>query len=190
MLSSSLDYLSYGNSDRFRFISYHDSTFSIYADPISGYDVNSRSGEQIVHGKNGADVFGQFGKYLGFHLTFYDNTERGNYIDFNKDFTEQTGLNYKIKRINSLDYDDVTGSLIYSWKWGDFSLAKDYMRWGSGRAGQIILSDKAPSFPMIRLNVYPADWINFTYIHGYLNSGAIDSSTIRMNTMKPRLHYE
>lgn len=187
---SSITYFNFDNFNRFRFLSYYDSIFTINAEPILGYDIKSTRKENISHRINGLDLYGYFNDYIGYHLRFYDNNESGgNYIDQTRDFTELTGFSFISGGNKSIDYDDVCAALTYNWSWGDISIAKDYVKWGSGQAGQVILSDKAPSFPMIRLNLSPVNWLNFTYIYGYLNSGVIDSSTLRHNINKERVHY-
>ena len=55
--------------------------------------------------------------------------------------------------------------------------------------GQIILSTKAPSFPFIRLDISPASWFRFTYIHGWLHSGILDSTTIRTTSVAGRNNF-
>ncbi len=52
------------------------------------------------------------------------------------------------------------------------------MNWGYGQSGLLVLSDKAPSFPFIRLDLHPTKWLRFDYIHAWLNSDVIDSSAI------------
>jgi hypothetical protein len=49
------------------------------------------------------------------------------------------------------------------------------MEWGYGESGNLVLSTKAPSFPFIRLDIHPTDWLRFNYFHAWLNSGVIDS---------------
>ena len=44
------------------------------------------------------------------------------------------------------------------------------------------MSQKAPSFPMIRLDVKPVKWLIFNYQHAWLNSNIIDSTTITKTT--------
>ncbi|MGE5398763.1 MAG: capsule assembly Wzi family protein, partial [Ignavibacteriales bacterium] len=188
-IPASLSYLGSAGNDRFRFFSYSDSAFAFFADPVLAYDISMRSGEKVVKRSNGAKAYGYFNG-LGFSLDIRDNVENGSFIDTSRSFTAGTGFNFKSKRKNYINYDDVCAALTYSWNWGNISVAKDYMNWGSGMAGQIILSDKAPSFPMLRLNIHPFPWMDFTYIHGYLNSGVMDSSTLRINTNPKRLHYE
>jgi hypothetical protein len=49
------------------------------------------------------------------------------------------------------------------------------LNWGYGESGLLVLSDKAPSFPFIRLDLHPTSWLRFNYIHAWLNSDVIDS---------------
>ena len=47
-----------------------------------------------------------------------------------------------------------------------------------------MLSEKAPSFPYIRLDLYLAEWFSFHYIHAWLNSDVVDS-----NSFYPSFRY-
>ena len=58
-------------------------------------------------------------------------------------------------------------------------MAKDFINIGSSYQSQVILSSKVPSFPFIRLDVHPVKWFHYNFIHAWLNSDLIDSSTIR-----------
>ena len=60
--------------------------------------------------------------------------------------------------------------------WGTFGIIKDNIVWGTNYAGSNIISNKAPSFPMITLKVKPVKWLEFNYIHGWLSSEVIDSA--------------
>jgi hypothetical protein len=168
---------------RFRVFSYHDSLFSIFADPIFGYDLKSMAIKN--HSWNGLNLLGSIEPNISFNLNLKDN-HVSNLIQARNAFSNTTGIGF----FAGNDYDEVNGNLTYGWKWGDFSLGKDYFVWGSGQSGQIILSEKAPSFPFIKLRVFPVSWLDFTYFHGVLNSGVIDSSTIRIDKNPLRTHYE
>ena len=67
------------------------------------------------------------------------------------------------------------GGFTWSWNWGSFGLIKDNFKWGSGYNGNVIFSAKAPTFPFIYLKMNPAKWLEFNYIHGWLNSEVLDS---------------
>jgi Capsule assembly protein Wzi len=181
-IAPELFYLNSGIEGRFHVFSYMDSAFTITADPVLSFETTQWSNkEHLISHYNGAVTRGSINDNIGFELYFNDLFDIGDY-DPTRYFSEKTGYAFRTFQNGSQNYDDVCAALTFSWKWGDFSIAKDYLEWGSGRSGQLILSDKAPSFPMIRLNVYPVDWLKFTYIQGYLNSGVIDSSTIRYNS--------
>jgi hypothetical protein len=176
-------FLNLNDEKRFRVFTYHDSLFSIIVDPVFGYNLNSFDIKN--HTWNGLNLFGSIEPNLSFNLNFRDN-HVSNLIQARKVFSNTTGIGF----FAGNDYDEVNGNLTCSWKWGDFSLGKDYFVWGSGQSGQIILSEKAPSFPFIKLRVYPVSWLDFTYFHGVLSSGVIDSSSIRFNKNPYRTHND
>ena len=76
------------------------------------------------------------------------------------------------------EYREVRTVVSGNWEWGTFSLGKDFLQWGQAESGTMVLSDKAPSFPFIRLDIHPTDWFSFNYIHGWLNSNVVDSTYI------------
>ncbi len=186
---SELEYLEKGKPDRFRFFRYVDSDFSFYADPILGCKISNRYEKNALHRWNGARGFGYWGKHFGFSFDFRDNYESGKHIDDIKSMVPETGINILKRGKNSIEYSEVRASITFSWQGGGFTFGKDFINWGSGRGGQIILSSKAPSFPFIRLDLNPVEWLRFSYIHGWLHSGVIDSSTIRTTLVPGRESY-
>ncbi len=176
-------FFEFGNKGTFKFFNYKDSLFTITGDPILGASFSSLSSKSAYHQWNGFRVFGYLGDYLGFNTDFRDNLEKGDNIDRTKMFTDTTGVQVVKSSSNSIQYSEVRASISTNWSWGAFTLAKDFLNIGSGIDGQLILSSKAPSFPFIRLDIRPAKWLSFTYIHAFLNSGLIDSSTIRRSSV-------
>ena len=67
------------------------------------------------------------------------------------------------------------GGITWSWSWGTVGLVKDHIQWGDNQNGSNIFSGRTPSFPMIKLHMNPAKWLEFNYYHGWLVSEAIDS---------------
>ena len=112
-------------------------------------------------------------------LIIRDNLERGNKIDRRKNFTPTTGVIISKGSANSIEYSETRGGISYGWDGGMLTAGKDFINIGSSYQTQVILSDKAPSFPYIRLEVTPVKWFRYDFIHGWLNSDLIDSSTIR-----------
>ncbi len=160
---------------RFRFFSYSDTLLKINAEPIAGARIFSRENQFNIHRWNGLRFSGYLDSFLGFSFSFRDNGESGNTIDIDKSFTPQTGIIINNKTQNSIEYSEINVNLGISWKWGEFSLGKDFIEWGYGKSGKIVLSSKAPSFPYLRLDLKPAGWISFNYIHAKLSSDVIDS---------------
>lgn len=161
---------------RLRMFSYADSLFQINASPILGYEAGSRDGAKYSHRWDGVYLYGYLDK-IGYSFRFQDNSEDGTTIDPTKSFTPTSGVVIAKADANNIQYSEINVNLAYNWSWGDISIGKDFLNWGYGQSGLLVLSDKAPSFPFIRLNLHPTDWFSFNYIHAWLNSGVIDSTS-------------
>jgi hypothetical protein len=172
----------------FRPFLYIDDNFSITADPILGISYRNQYKDNFSHRFNGLIISGNYDR-LGFNFYFRDNEESGRKIDFRKSFSSEPGIAFLKASEESLEYSDVRGMVSYAWDWGSFDFSKDYLQWGSGIGGQLIFSNKAPSFPFIRLNVLPVEWLHFQYIHGSLHSGIIDPSSIRETHISGRKSF-
>ena len=162
---------------RWRLFSYEDSLFQINADPILGYQTGKRDGAKYSHSWNGVALYGYVAGSIGFSLSFNDNSETGTTIDRTKNFTPVTGVSITKYDNNNIQYDQVEANIATNWSWGDVAIGKDFLNWGYGRSGLLVLSDKAPSFPYIRLDLHPVKWLHFNYIHAWLNSNVIDSTS-------------
>jgi hypothetical protein len=173
---------------RWRMFRYRDPSFTFYADPILGYGINFIDGKNNSHRWNGAQLSGYYNNW-GFSLKFRDNEESGSNIDFTKSFTPVPGINRTKTGKQSVQYDEVDAEVNYGWSNGVISAGKYKLNWGSGIGSQLILSDKAPSFPLIRFDFNPVSWLSFTYIHGWLHSGLIDSSSFRYGVVPGRNTY-
>ena len=82
---------------------------------------------------------------------------------------------------NTINYSDIKASVNYKWKNGNISIGKDNLIWGYGENGNIVLSNKVPSYPYIRLDYNPIKWLSFNYTHAWLNSNITDSSLSYLN---------
>ncbi|TAF49398.1 MAG: hypothetical protein EAZ62_09260, partial [Sphingobacteriia bacterium] len=58
---------------------------------------------------------------------------------------------------------------------GSISLGQDHLLWGYGQNGRMVLSERAPVYPYIRLDYQPLKWLRFHYAHSWLQSNLIDS---------------
>lgn len=161
--------------ERWFLYSYSDSLFNLKLSPIAGYGLSS-SGDKSGHIRwVGVSTFGTYADWFGFSFDIRDKGEFGSNVDRNKYFSPLRGAWYK-SAPSGIEYSDAKGSLNINWDWGHVSLIKDYLQWGHGKFGQLILSDKAPSYPQIRLQIKPVEWLRFSYMHGWLSSLVYDSA--------------
>jgi hypothetical protein len=163
---------------------YRDSLFSVTVSPILGLtagvtmaapvdqagEAGTASRQRTIAWKNGAKVYGSYGRW-GFFAALQDN-HQDPLLGSPEYLTRERGGHIK----NGTDFSEMTGGVSYMWKWGDIAFLKDSPVWGSGYAGTNILSGRAPSFMHIRLHLKPADWVEMTWIHGWLTSMVVDST--------------
>lgn len=172
------------NAGRIRLFSYADDLLSMNVSPIFGYKIGSRDNAKAAHFWNGIYTYGYLTDHIGVSFDFRDNNESGTTIDKYKTFTPVTGTNERNDLVifpyspNKVEYSEAKTVISGNWKWGTVSVGKDFFEWGYGESGKLVLSQKAPSFPFIRLDLYPVDWFSFNYIHAWLASDIIDSSDI------------
>lgn len=82
------------------------------------------------------------------------------------------------------DYSDVrAGISAYSW-WGSIGIVKDNIQWGYSPVSSNIISGKAPSVPMITLNLRPVWWFEMNYYHAWLVSNVADSTAYYIEQTK------
>ena len=151
---------------------------TLYADPLFSLGYIGGSGKTVKQYGSGADVWGTVGKHWGFQLYIKDFTETGTGIDTFTQNTPQTGIIRADPGNNTsnLNYSETRASLSYSWKKGVISIGQDHLLWGYGQNGLIVLSDKSPVFPYIRLDYRLFKWLSLNYDHIWLNSNIIDSN--------------
>lgn len=172
------------NAGRMRLFSYSDNLFNINVSPIFGYKIGSRDNAKATHFWNGVYIYGYLTNHIGVSFDFRDNNESGTTIDKFKSFTPVTGTNERNDLIifpyspNKVEYSEAKTVISGNWKWGTASVGKEFFEWGYGESGKLVLSQKAPSFPFIRLDINPVNWFSFNYIHAWLASDVIDSSDI------------
>lgn len=179
-----LDYFGFDPADRWRMFSYGGDGFKINADLILGAEIGSVKDAKQTHFWNGVYTYGYIYDVLGFSFDFRDNTESGTTLDKKKSFTPETGViartdantvNYPVDK---MEYSEAKMMLATNWKWGSFAIGKEFIEWGYGDNGLLVMSKKAPSFPLMRLDINPVEWLSFNYFHAWLNSDVIDTSDL------------
>ena len=169
---------------RLRLFFYNNDLFKLNVSVILGVKTGIRDEERLTHFWNGIYLYGYVGDYIGFSFDFRDNTETGKTIDKFKRFTPFTGVNARTNfnifnySETKMEYSEVKTTVSANWSWGNFTVGKEFFEWGYGEGGKLVLSRKAPSFPFIRLDINPANWLSFNYIHAWLSSDVIDSNDI------------
>ena len=168
---------------RWRVFSYGGDGFKLNFDPILGIELGSVRSKMTSHFWNGFYSYGYIYDVIGFSFDFRDNTESGNTIDKTKRFTPETGVNARTSENyfgyseDKMEYSEAKMMLATDWEWGSFAIGKEFIEWGYGENGLIVMSQKAPSFPLMRLDINPVEWLSFNYFHAWLNSDVVDSSS-------------
>jgi len=175
--TGSIHFMKRDSSQRFRFLSVEKDGFVIKAEPLLTLETRTGSAQQIFKKGNGVQFWGHISKNIGFQFYFQDYTESGKGLDTSKDFNNEQGI-VRTTTVNprTLTYSEIRGNITYNWKNSSISLGKDNLLWGYGKNGRTILSDKAPSYPFIRIDYRPIKWLSFQYAHAWLQSAIIDSS--------------
>ena len=147
------------------------------ADPVFTAATIRGSGKSVTQSSSGLSFWGYAGKHWGFQFFYNDITESGKGFDTTRQNTPETGIIRKDTGLHtSQNYSQFRGSISYSWKNGSLSFGQDHLLWGYGQSGKIVLSDKAPAFPFIRLDYKLFSWLSFNYTHVWLNSAILDTS--------------
>jgi hypothetical protein len=130
---------------------------------------------------------------IGFYFNIDDNKQWGSNLNCYRSNTPAKGIvnsgggafklpSYSLDIVPlsdpnppEVDYDEIDAQ--FSWQVGAFAFSLEKMNniWGYGENGNVILSNKAPSYPQLKMRLRIADGIDFVYFHGELNSNVIDS---------------
>jgi hypothetical protein len=133
---------------------------------------------------SGFEIWGSMGKNKnwGYQVYYRDYTETGNIISNNLNESPKPGrILVGAQNTTSINYSDIRASLNYQFNNGNITVGKDNLKWGYGENGNIVLSNKAPSYPYIKLDYNPIKWLSFNYTHAWLNSNITDSSLSYLN---------
>ncbi len=153
-----------------------DSVFKLTANPIFGGSLTFNENGTRVHRKIGGEFWATAGK-VGMYGSLRDNTVT-HALALPGYLTPLEGQNYKtiVTDNDRNDYNEAMGGISYQWNWGDVSLVKDRYIWGNTQRNANIFSGKAPSYAAVYLRLYPYEWLDFQYMHGWLVSEQLDSA--------------
>ena len=174
-----ISFLKKDQNKRWRTGSIITNDFELYIDPLLGINNFSGTNKNMLQVSNGFELWGTAGKNknLGYQVYYRDYTETGS---VNNNFREESSTPGNIlvgaKSDNKINYTDIRANINYSFKKGNISFGKDNLIWGYGENSNIVLSNKVPSYPYIRLDYKPLTWLSFNYSHAWFNSNITDSS--------------
>lgn len=161
---------------RFRLLSYKSKDFNLYVDPIIGAQKTSGTLSNYTILSKGMNLWGYSGRW-GYQVYYRDNGLNGLGLDSINSENPSTGIiNLFRPNANTSSTVDTRAHLSYTWKTGNISFGKDFLNWGYGQSGKIILSERSPSFPYVRLDYTPIKGVHFNYFNAWLNSNIVDSS--------------
>ena len=180
---SSLSLLKRDPYGRFRAFGVNTKDFKLFIDPIIGAQQTVGEPSQYRALSNGVNLWGQAGR-IGFQLYYRDYGLTGSGLKLlNRENPNTAFIELFNVDPNKLNHNEVKAHISYAWKNGSVSLGKDHLLWGYGESGKIVLSDRAPSFPYLRLDYKPLKWMSFNYTHAWLNSNIVDTNrTYRTGT--------
>jgi hypothetical protein len=161
-------------------LGYKNEDFSFKLFPVITGQLHSSDSIQYFKRSIGINLYGAISKRWGYQLSFQDITEKGNLLDTSKQSIEaalETGyVKNSLFNNKSINYTEIRAHLSYAFKKGMISVGQDYLTWGYGNEGRIVLSDKAPTYPYLRLDLQLLPWLRFHYSHAWLKSDIPDSA--------------
>jgi len=161
-------------------LGYKNEDFSFKLFPVVTGQLHSSDSIQYFKRSIGINLYGAISKRWGYQLSFQDITEKGALLDTSKQSIEaalETGyVKNSLFNNKSINYTEIRAHLSYAFKKGMISVGQDYLTWGYGQGGRLVLSDKAPTNPYLRLDLQLTPWLRFNYSHAWLKSDIPDSS--------------
>lgn len=166
---------------RFRTFQAVNNNFYITADPLIQAASTNYNKINFTQKAIGVQLWGKIGNHIGFQFSTKDVSENRDGFSsdakiYNGPRTGFVNLIYD-ETSKKINYNETIANIGYSWKNGSINIGENFMLWGYGENGRIVLSDKAPVSPYIRIDYQPLKWLKFNYAHLWLNSSIIDSST-------------
>jgi len=169
-------------------ISYRDTLFSALIRPVYGFRYFATAENNFWNSYGGAEAISYIDNNWSVYMSLRDNYQSDQKMSNPTWLTQEPGGTYKGQTGGGGggEFSEMRAGVTYSWKWGDFGLMKDHLCWGDNQNGSNILSGRTPSYPMIRLHLNPAKWLEFNYHHGWLVSQAVDSAASFFPTDGPK----
>ena len=178
------------SDERWHLYGYQNAPSRIAADLIGSASYNHESDGKILSELTaGLSAYGNVGSSVGAYFYYRASHDGGSYISTSapslsslRPLSPATAMiasgstTVSEAMHNVYDYDVLYAQANVDL--GFVTLTGEQMQnvWGAGENGNIILSTKSPAYPQVKLHARLSKDIDFTYIHGWLFSGVIDSS--------------
>ena len=124
----------------------------------------------------GIKTYGYVFQNIGYYFNFVDFREVGKAVNPSKTNTPDPGIVLTKIVGDEIEYNTTEVQFTFGVGAFNFSLEKMQNSWGLARRGNLIFSDKSPSYPQVKLRVPVTEWMDFVYLHAELNSNVVDSS--------------
>ena len=164
-----------GPADRLDLYQHYDSLFTLVVNPIGGGDYYLNENGTAYHWWNGAEASATIGKWV-IYGSLRDNHQSTWLTDPDRLNQNYGGANFKPTRDGPIDYWEYRGGVAYDFGIGNIGIYKDHFEWGNNYHGSNIFSGRTQSFAHVALNISPAKWLQFRWVHGWLVSHIIDST--------------
>ena len=166
-------------------VGYEEKKNKIDIRPLIGTSISNYQGSSILERNIGVTLSGTFENKFDYFFSYRDISLDGNGIKNIQTIGPQ--LKYvnvgDAANLKSKNFNELRASLAYHFKNGVVSIGQDRFSWGYGQDAQIVLSQNAPAYPNIKLKYNPFKWMQFNYMHAWLQSSLVDSAqTYSYNT--------
>jgi len=164
---------------RWRAASIGNRQFFIQIDPVTGAKLSREDNKSVYEYGNGFHTKIFMGSKFAFQMYYRDIFRGGSGFDISQKYTEETiGLRLDTTVNSSINFTNLRTALAYQGKNFTLTIGNDHMNWGYGQRGKIVMGNKIPRFPFVRLDYKPVQWFSFHYAHTWLQSNVIDSNGI------------
>lgn len=168
-------------------VHYRDSLLRGRVMPILGMNILYNNNDKITQRWFGIDFQSMIGKHFAVYASLRDVSQQGELLAESTYLTPYQGGAYK-RTTNGGDYSEMRGGISYAWEWGSVALTKDHVQWGDNYHGSNIIAGRTPSFPMLKLSLKPAKWLEMNYFHGWLTSNVIDSTRYYLSNQNEKMY--
>lgn len=163
--------------ERWNLYQYRSGTGNFNIDLIGGLTYHHRADGAFTRIlSNGIQLYGYYGSSVGAAFTYRDNEEAGSYITGIHPLTPQPSQVVINIAPPHIYYDPNEAQVSVDLGPVTLSAEKVQNTWGTGERGTLILSNKAPTYPQIKVRAQLSSSIDFTYLHGWLFSDILDSA--------------